>query len=708
MKKVLFTVFALAALVLVSCSDKKSNENNPFMMDYANEYGIPPFDKITYADYEPAVEAGIAEQNAEIDSIIKNTAEPNFENTILALDNSGRTLSKVSALLYALSESDNTKEMQKLTETLMPKLTAQSDAMYMNDDLFAKVKAAYDNADKTGMDPIQKRLTEKYYKRFVRNGALLSAAQKDSLKEINRKLGEFNLKFGNNIQHDLSECVFFIDNKDQLAGLPETIIENAAKLAEEKGKKGQWAFNAIAATRLPVLTYADSRDLRRKMYETYTTTASHGDEWDNSENIRNILLLRQQKANLLGFNTYADYATDPYMAKTPKAAEDLLMSLWRPAIKKVDEEVADMQKYAAAHGDTAQIEACDYYYYAEKVKKEKFNFSEDDVRPYFALDSVVKNGIFYAANKLYGITFEEMPDAPKYNPEVKVYDVKDAEGKHLAVFMTDYLPRPVKSPGAWMNAMQEAYNYGGENVRPIIYNVGNMAMPSGDTPSLLTWDDVQTVFHEFGHALHGMLTRVQYRGLAGTNTDRDLVEMPSQINEHWAFEPEVLKNYARHYKTGEVIPDSLVKKLNESAQFNMGFMTTELVGAALLDMYWHKKAWTAEEVKNIDVKAFEQDVKNQLNMPALVEFRYRSPYFKHVFASDEYACGYYTYLWSQVLEADGYLAFEKAGCFDKATADRYRTYILEAGDTEDPMVLYKKFRGQEPTADALLRNRGLK
>ena len=707
MKKVLFTVFAMAALVLVSCSDKQSNENNPFMMDYANEYGIPPFDKITYADYAPAVEAGIAEQNAEIDSIIKNTAEPNFENTILALDNSGKTLSKVSALLAALSESDNTKEMQKLTETLMPKLTAQSDAMYMNDELFAKVKAAYDNADKTGMDPIQKRLTEKYYKKFVRNGALLTAAQKDSLKEINSKLGKFNLQFGNNIQHDLSECVFFIDNKDELAGLPETIIENAAKLAAEKGKKGQWAFNAIAATRLPVLTYADSRDLRRKMYETYTSTASHGDEFDNSENIRNILLLRQQKANLLGFNTYADYATDPYMAKTPKAAEDLLMSLWRPAIKKVEEEVADMQKYAAAHGDTAQIEACDYYYYAEKVKKEKFNFSEDDVRPYFALDSVVKNGIFFAANKLYGLTFEEMPDAPKYNPEVKVYDVKDAEGKHLAVFMTDYLPRPVKSPGAWMNAMQEAYNYGGENIRPIIYNVGNMALPSGDTPSLLTWDDVQTVFHEFGHALHGMLTRVQYRGLAGTNTDRDLVEMPSQINEHWAFEPEVLKNYARHYKTGEVIPDSLVKKLNESAQFNMGFMTTELVGAALLDMYWHKKAWTSEEAKNIDVKAFEQDVKNQLNMPALVEFRYRSPYFKHVFASDEYACGYYTYLWAQVLEADGYLPFEKAGCFDKATADKYRA-LLEAGDTEDPMVLYKKFRGQEPTADALLRNRGLK
>ena len=706
MKKVLFTVLAIATLMLVGCDKQKSNENNPFMSDYANEYGIPPFDKISYADYEPAVLAGIDEQNAEIDSIIKNTAEPNFENTILALDNSGKILSKVGGVLFALSESDNTPEMQKVSEKLLPMFTAQSDAMYMNDSLFAKVKAVYDNADKLGMDPIQKRLTEKYYKKFVRNGALLTAAQKDSLKEINRQLGDFNLKFGNNIQHDLSECVFFVDKEEMLKGLPKDVIDNAAKLAADKGKKGQWAFTATASTRLPVLTYADNRDLRRMMYETYTTTASHGDEWDNSENIRNILMLRQKKANLLGFNTFADYATDPYMAKTPKAAEDLLMQLWRPAIKKVDEEVADMQAYATAHGDTAKIEACDYYYYAEKVKKEKFNFSEDDVRPYFALDSVVKNGIFYCANKLYGLTFEEMPDAPKYNPEVKVYDVKDAEGKHLAVFMTDYLPRPVKAPGAWMNAMQEAYNYGGENIRPIIYNVASMTPPSGDQPSLLTWDEVQTVFHEFGHALHGMLTRVQYRSLAGTNTDRDLVEMPSQINEHWAFEPEVLKNYARHYKTGEVIPDSLVQKLNESAQFNMGFMTTELVGAALMDMYWHKKAWTPEEAKNIDVKAFEQDVKNQLNMPVLVEFRYRSPYFKHVFASDEYACGYYTYLWAQVLEADGYLPFEKAGCFDKATADAFKK-LLESGDTMDPMELYKQYRGQAPTVDALLRNRGL-
>ena len=707
MKKVLFTVLALAAVILTGCG-QKDIKDNPFMMDYTNEYGIPPFDKITYGDYEPALEAGIEQQNAEIDSIIKNTEEPNFENTILALDNSGEIFNRVAYVFMALSSSDNTEEMQKLAEVIEPKITAQNDEMYMNDSLFAKVKAVQDNADKLGLDPVQKRLTEKYYKRFVRNGALLTPEQKDTLKTLNRQIGDAARKFTNNVMHDMDNCAVFITDQEQLKGLDQATIDGAAKLAEEKGKKGQWAFTATAATRLSVLTYAENRDLRKQMYELYTSTASHGDEWDNSQPIRDIIRLRQHKANLLGFKTFADYATDPVMAKTPAAAEDLLMKIWAPSIKKVDEEVADMQAYANAHGDTTAIQPWDYYYYAEKVKKDKFNFSEEDVRPYFCLDSVVKNGIFFIANKLYGLTFTEMKDAPKYNPEVTVYDVKDAEGKHVAVFMTDYFPRATKAQGAWMSEFQCEYNYNGESVRPIVFNVGSMTPPSGDTPSLLTWDEVQTVFHEFGHALHGMLTQAPFRGLAGTNTDRDFVELPSQMNEHWAFAPEVLRNYARHYKTGEVIPDSLIEKLNETAQFNMGFMTTELAGAALLDIYWHKKAWTDEEINKVDIKAFEQEVAKTLNMPAIIEYRYRSPYFKHIFADDEYSCGYYTYLWAQVLEADGYAVFEKAGALDKAAADSYRTNILEAGDTEDAMVLFKRYRGQEPTADALLRNRGLK
>ena len=391
------------------------------------------------------------------------------------------------------------------------------------------------------------------------------------------------------------------------------------------------------------------------------------------------------------------------MAKTVEKAEDLLMQIWRPAIKKVDEEVADMQKYADAHGANFKLEPWDYYYYANKVKAERYSFSEDEIRPYFELNSVVKNGIFYVANKLYGITFTEMKDAPKYNPEVTVYDVKDAQGKHFAVFMTDYFPRATKAQGAWMNEMQSAYNYNGVVERPIVYNVGSFNPPTKDTPSLLTIDQVETVFHEFGHALHGMLTQVPYRGLAGTNIDRDMVELPSQINEHWMLVPEVLKNYAKHYKTGEVLPQVYVDKLIESSKFNQGFMTTELVGAALLDIEWHKINWCDD----IDVKAFERSVAKRLHMPKIIEYRYRSPYFKHIFNDEQYACGYYTYLWAQVLEADGWERFQQEGPMNVNVANDYRRYILEAGDTEDAMTLYKKFRGREPDAKALLRLRGL-
>ncbi|MBR1544313.1 MAG: peptidase M3, partial [Muribaculaceae bacterium] len=385
-------------------------------------------------------------------------------------------------------------------------------------------------------------------------------------------------------------------------------------------------------------------------------------------------------------------------------AENLLYQIFRPAAAKVKEEVADMQAYADAHGGNFKIAPWDYYYYAQKVKNERYSFSADEVRPYFELNSVVKNGIFYLAKRLYGINFTEMPDAPKYNPEVTVYDVTDEKGKHLAVFMTDYMPRETKAQGAWMSELCSEYNYNGVSERPIIYNVASLTPATSATPSMLTLDEVETVFHEFGHALHGMLTTAPFRGLSGTNVDRDLVEMPSQINEHWAYEPEILRNYARHYKTGEVIPQALVDKILESSKFNQGFVMTELVGAALLDIEWHKLNWC----DNIDVRGFENYVKRRIGMPAEVEFRYRSPYFKHIFDNDQYSCGYYTYLWSQVLEADAFERFREEGTLNTDVARDYRKYILEAGDTEDPMTLYRLFRGHDPNADALLRNHGLK
>ena len=706
MRRTLLSVIAMCGLLLPVCGANKKNvkHQNPFLAPYTTKYGIPPFEKITYADYLPAVEAGIKQQNEEINEIVVNRARADFDNTVLALDNCGEILNKVSYVFYALSESDATPEMQKLAEKLSPMLTAQNDELYMNAGLFKKVKAVHDNADKLGLTKAQKRLTEKYYKRFVRTGALLTPAYQDTLKAINTKLASLQLSFTQNVMHEIANNLIVVDDQARLKGLSQQTVDDAAKLAKEKGMDGKWVFTASGATRLAVLTSADDRALREEMYKTYTNTASRGNEWDNSKNINEIMQLRQKKAKLLGFKTFADYAVDPVMAKTVDAAEGLLMQIWTPAVAKVGEEVADMQAYADKHGDNIKIAAWDYYYYAEKVKKEKFDFSEDEVRPYFALDNVVKNGIFYVANKLWGLTFTEIKNAPKYNPEVTVYDVKDAQGKHLAVFMTDYYPRATKAQGAWMSELSTAYDYEGKSERPIIYNVASMTPPTKNAPSLLTLDEVQTVFHEFGHALNGMMTTAPFRGLAGTNIDRDMVEMPSQLNEHWALVPEVLKNYATHYKTGKVIPQELVDKLIESSKFNQGFMTTELVGAALLDIEWHKIDWC----KDIDVKGFENYVSRRLHKPELVEYRYRSPYFKHIFDNDQYSCGYYTYLWSQVLEADAWDRFEKEGPMNVNTARDYYKYILSPGDTEDAMTLYKQFRGKEPNADALLRNRGLK
>ena len=697
-------VLGCLTLAASAAKPKAVKHQNPFLAPYTTPYGIPPFEKITLDDYIPAIKAGIEQQNAEIAKIVANPAKPDFQNTVLALDMSGEILSKVSYVYYALSESDKTDEMQALAEKVAPMLTAQSDEIYMNHGLFQRIKAVHDGADALGLNKAQKRLTDKYYQRFTRAGALLSPALQDTLKAINTRMAALELSFGNNVMHDMANCVIYVTNSADLAGLPQATIDDAAKLAEQKGHKGQWAFTATGATRLAVLTYADNRSLREQMYKTYTTTASHGDEYDNTANINGLIQLRQRKAKLLGFDTFADYAVAPVMAKTVDAAEGLLLKIWEPAVKKVGEEVADMQAYVDAHGGGFKIAAWDYYYYAEKVKKQKFNFSEDQVRPYFSLKNVVEKGIFYVANKLYGITFTEMKKAPKYNPEVTVYDVKDAKGKHVAVFMTDYLPRPVKAQGAWMSELNAAYDFGGKSERPIIYNVASLTPPAGNVPSLLTLDEVQTVFHEFGHALNGMLTVAPYKGLEGTNIDRDIVEMPSQLNEHWALVPEVLKNYARHYQTGEVIPQELVDKLIESSKFNQGFMTTELVGAALLDIEWHKIDWC----DNINVKAFENYVSRKLGKPSIIEYRYRSPYFKHIFDNDQYSCGYYTYLWSQVLEADAWSRFEAEGPMNLKTAADYRRYILEPGDTEDAMTLFKQFAGHEPTPDALLRNRGLK
>ena len=701
MNKTLLTVASAIAVTLSACNSNKM-EQNPFLADYTTQYGIPPFDQIKYEHYLPAVEKGIAEQNAEIEAIIANPATPDFENTILALDNSGQLLNKVAYVFFALSESDNTPEMQELNPKISSLLTAHSDNMGMNADLFNRIHDVYNRRDSLGLNTAQLRLLDNYYKDFVRSGALLDEEKKAGLKVVNQQLSDAFIAFNENVLNGTNNWELVVENEAELSGLPEGTIATAAEEAKARGKEGKWVFTLHAPSRLAVLTYANNRNLREKMWKGYTSLATDS-AYCNYDNINTILKLRTRKARLLGFENFADFAIDNVMAKTTKNAEDLLYKIWTPAIAKVKEEVADMQAYINAEGNNFKVAPWDYYYYAEKVKAQKFNISEDQVRPYFKLENVVE-GLFFVANKLYGITFTELKDAPKYNPEVTVYEVKDAAGEHLAVFMTDYFPRATKRQGAWMSEFKGACNYDSIYERPIIYNVGNFTRPSGDMPALLTLDEVETAFHEFGHGLHGMMTRAAYRGQAGTNVDRDLVELPSQIMEHWAFEPEVLAVYAKHYKTGEVIPADLIEKLNASAKFNQGFATTELAGAALLDIEWHK----VSHDQPVNVPEFEAAVAKKLNLPEELTFRYRSTYFKHIFGSDGYAAGYYTYLWAEVLDADGFDLFAEKGIFDKATADAFRTNILEMGGSDDPMKLYIQFRGQEPNPDALLRNRGLK
>ncbi len=690
---------ALSPLFATTMQSQTTSEN-PFLKAYTTPYGIAPFEEITTADFIPAIKAGIEEQKANIRKIVECADPADFNNTILPLENVSPILDKVSSVYYHYDSALKTPEFDEISDEAMTLLLEADNNISLNDAIFARIKEVYDKRDKLKLTAVQKRLVEKYYREFSERGAALSPEAKAELVKVNDELSKLFIAYNKNLLNATNEFAVVVYNKEDLSGLPESSIAQAAAEAESRGLNGLWVFTLHAPSRLPVLQYADNRGLRETIYKGYTNLASFGAN-SNLQVIKDIVRLRAQKAKIMGFSDFATMMTSRVMAGTPQAAEDLLMKVFRPAVERANEEVKDMQAYVDAHGGGFQIEPWDYYYYAEKVKKEKYDFDESDVRPYFALDNVF-SGLKYCANKLYGINFKEMPDAPHYMDEVTVYDITDANNKHLAVFMTDYFPRASKVQGAWMEQMQGAGLYeNGEYRRPIVYNVGNFTRPAGDTPALLTLDEVETTFHEFGHALQGMLTQAPYRSLAGTNVDRDYVEMCSQINEHWATAPEVLKVYAKNYLTGETIPDSLIEKLEASSKFNQGFVTTELAGAALLDLaYGHLTD------DNFDVKEFEASVAEKIGMPKEITFRYRSPYFKHIFGDDGYASGYYTYLWSQVLEADAWELFEQKGIFDKKTADNFKKYILESGDTDDATNLFVKFRGHKPDANALLRLRG--
>lgn len=677
---------------------------NPFLTDYNTPYDIPPFEKIEYSDYMPALKAGIARHNDEIKAIIENPDEPTFENTILAMDRSGKLLTNVVMVFANLTESNSSPEFIEIAAEFEPMLARHNDEVSMNQQLFERIRKLYDNRDNLGLATDQRRLLEMYYKNFTRSGALLNDVDKETLKNLNAELTDLYLQFNKNLLAATNEFEIVVTDPAELSGLPESNIQVAAEEAAARGLgENTWVFTLHAPSRLPVLENADSRQLREKMYKGYTSLASSG-KYDNRPVINKILQARAKKAKLLGFRDYGSYMTDNVMAKSIENAENLLYQIWTPAVNRVKEEVAEMQAIADAEGKGVKIEPWDYYYYNEKVRAKKYDMDAALLREYFPVDSV-RNGIFTMAEKLYNVKFTEMPDAPKYYDEVTVYDVTDATtGEHVAVFMTDYFPRASKRQGAWMSEFKGSWtNDDGTSSRPVIFNVGNFSKPTATTPSLLTIDEVETMFHEFGHGLHGMLSRARYPGQSGTNVDRDFVELPSQIHEHWAFEPEMLAIYARNYKTGEPIPADLIQKLEASSTHNQGFRTAELAGAALLDLEYGKLNPEAD----IDIDAFEQQVSQKLGMPAELTYRYRSPYFKHIFGSDGYASGYYTYLWAEVLDCDGFELFKEKGIFDPETAASFKKNILEAGASEDPMTLFVRFRGSEPKVDGLLKKRGL-
>ena len=695
MKKLVFTL----ATCCIMCACEQKTETNPFFTEFQTEYGAPDFDKIKIEHYEPAFLKGIEEQNADIKAIVENQEAPDFENTIVALDNSGKTLARVRGVFFALTEADTNDAMSALSEKIAPVLSGHNDNIYLNQDLYKRVAAVQqqEQEGKITLTTEQHRLLDKYYKAFVRAGAGLDAGKQDRLREINKELSTLAITFSNHVLNENNAYQLVIEDEAELAGLPEWVKAGAAEEAKAAGKEGKWLFTLQNSSRLPLLQYADNRGLRKNIYEAYVNRGNNGDANDNKEILKRIISLRLEKANLLGFDCYANFVLDENMAKNAKAVMDFLNNLWGYSLKNAKAEAAELQKIMDKEGKGEKLAAWDWWYYAEKLRQQKYNLNEDEIKPYFSLDDV-RNGLYYVANQLYGITLTELNNIPVYEPDVKVYEVKDADGSYLGLFYADYFPRAGKRGGAWMDNFRQQAG----DVRPLIYNVASFTKPAGDMPSLLTLDEVETMFHEFGHALHGMLTKCNYLGVSGTNVAQDFVELPSQIMEHWAMEPEVLKVYAKHYKTGEVIPDELIRKIQDQDTFNQGFMTTELLAAALLDMELHNLT----DTENLDVVAFEKTVMDKLGLIPEIAPRYRATYFNHILSG--YAAGYYSYLWAEVLDADAFEAFKEHGLFDKNTADSFRRNVLEKGGTEDPMVLYRTFRGAEPSLEPLLKNRGLK
>lgn len=673
---------------------------NPFFAEWKTPFGLPPFQDIREDHFLPAFREGMARQKAEVAAILDIQAAPTFENTILSLELSGQFLDRVGSVFFNLTGAETNSKLQAVNRDVMPLMSAHRDDIHLNAKLFQRVKAVWESRGGLKLAPDQVRLLENSYKAFVRAGAALTPAQQARMRAINAELSRLGVDFNDRVLKATKAFQLVVEAKEDLAGLPEGVRMAAAAAARKAGLDGKWLFTLDGPSIWPFLEYAENRDLRKRILTGYLERCNQGGDTDTNAIVSQVAALRAEKAQLLGYGTWADFVLEENMAKSAKGVYGLLDQIWKPALEVAKRERAELQAMMVKDLPGQKLEPWDWRYYAEKVKKAKYDFDEESVKPYFAIDAV-RQGAFALAGRLYGITFTEVKGVPVYQKDVRCFEVKEQDGRHLGLIYVDYHPRPGKRGGAWMSSYQPAWVKDGKQVDPVVVNVCNFTAPAGDRPALLTADEVRTLFHEFGHGLHGLFYKGRYRGTAGT--PRDFVELPSQVMENWAMEPEVLKLYAKHYRTGETIPEALVAKMKKAATFGQGFATVEYMAAALLDMDWH----TQTSAKPQDTAAFEKASLAKWGLMAEIPPRYRSPYFSHIMGG--YAAGYYSYIWSAVLDSDAFQAFkEKGDLFDPATAARFRAEVLSKGGTADPAELYRRFRGRDPKVGPLLEKRGLK
>lgn len=699
-----FSLIALLGLiVLISGCRHEEKIENPFFSKFETPFEVPPFDKIDTSDFLPAFMEGIKLHNAEIDAIVNNGAPADFNNTILAFDKSGKMLTKVSKVFYNLNEAVTNKAMQQIARDLSPLMSKHSDDVALNEALFARIKMVYDNRLTSGLDSQQIRVVEKYYRDFERQGANLPPEGKEQLRKLNAELSMLSLTFGENLLAETNDnFILLIDNEKDMEGLPKGVIDGAAEMAKEKGHEGKWVFTLSKPSMIPFLQYARNRELREKIYTAYIMRGNNGNKNDNNETVAKMVKLRDEKAKLLGYSDYASYILAENMAGNPQKVNEFLMNLWNAALPVSKKEAQEMQKIIDRDGGRFKLQPWDWWYYAEIIRMEKYELDETELKPYFSLDKV-RDGMFMVAGKLYGVTFERRTDLPVFHPEVETFEVKEKDGSHLGILYLDYFPRESKQGGAWCTEFRSAGWEDGKRVAPLVSITCNFTKPTKDSPSLLTWDETSTLFHEFGHALHSLFTEGKYTRTAGV-VPMDYVELPSQIMENWAGDPEVMKSYAIHYQTGEPIPDHLVEKIRKSSTFNQGFETVEYLAASILDIDFHSAG--AASLSNVG--QFEKSSMDRIGLIREIVPRYRSTYFAHIFNSS-YAAGYYVYIWAAVLDADAFNTFKVSGdIYNRELASSFRKHCLAECGNDDGMIQYRKFRGQDPDIEPLLKRRGLK